>query len=73
MDLQLEEGHDAVAVSALKENEFSIEDSERKTIMRALKQAGGVQKRAAELLKISRRSIHYKIKKLNIEPSDYKN
>ncbi len=73
LDLQLEEGHDSVTVPALKENEFSIEDSERKTIMRALKQTGGVQKRAAELLKISRRSIHYKIKKLNIKPSDYKN
>jgi DNA-binding NtrC family response regulator len=46
---------------------FSLEENERITIMRALKQTGGVQKDAAELLGISRRAIHYKIKKYNID------
>ncbi len=52
------------------ENEsFSLQESERNTIIRALKQAGGVQKSAAKLLGISRRAIHYKIKKFDIDPS----
>lgn len=46
---------------------FSLEESERCTILRALKQAGGVQKEAAKLLGISRRAIHYKIKKYEID------
>lgn len=46
---------------------FSLDESERSTILRALKKAGGVQKDAAELLGISRRAIHYKIKKYDID------
>jgi DNA-binding NtrC family response regulator len=46
---------------------FSLEESERNAILRALQQAGWVQKDAAELLGISRRAIHYKIKKYGIE------
>ncbi len=46
---------------------FSLEDTERNAIIRALKQAGGVQKEAAKLLGISRRAIHYKIKKYEID------
>ena len=42
---------------------FSLQESERNAILRALEQTGGVQKSAAELLGISRRAIHYKIKK----------
>ncbi|MCP4104182.1 MAG: sigma-54-dependent Fis family transcriptional regulator [Desulfobacteraceae bacterium] len=49
---------------------FSLEESERKAIIRALQQAGGIQKDAAELLGISRRAIHYKIKKYEIDLSD---
>jgi DNA-binding NtrC family response regulator len=48
---------------------FSLEDTERNAIIRALKQAGGVQKEAAKLLGISRRAIHYKIKKYEIDSS----
>ncbi len=50
-------------------NPFSLEETERNTIIRALKQAGGVQKEAAKLLGISRRAIHYKIKKYEINSS----
>ncbi|MBF0204710.1 MAG: sigma-54-dependent Fis family transcriptional regulator [Desulfamplus sp.] len=51
---------------------FSIEDSEKNTIIRALKESKGVQTKAAELLDISRRAINYKIKKYDIQPRDYK-
>ncbi len=47
---------------------FSLEENERRAILRALKQTGGVQKAAADLLGISRRAIHYKIKKYGIKP-----
>ena len=47
---------------------FSLEENERNAILRALEEAGGVQKDAAELLGISRRAIHYKIKKYDIRP-----
>ena len=50
------------------EETFSLEESERQTIIRALRQTGGVQKAAAGLLGISRRAIHYKIKKYGIKP-----
>ncbi len=46
---------------------MSLEESERNAILRALQQAGWVQKDAAQLLGISRRAIHYKIKKYGIE------
>jgi DNA-binding NtrC family response regulator len=46
---------------------LSLDQSERNAILRALQQAGFVQKEAAHLLGISRRAIHYKIKKYGIE------
>lgn len=46
---------------------LSLEESERHAIIRALQQAGWVQKDAANILGISRRAIHYKIKKYGIE------
>jgi len=52
-----------------EEESFSLEESEKNTIIRALKQTRGVQKDAAKLLGISRRAIHYKIKKFEIDSS----
>jgi DNA-binding NtrC family response regulator len=52
---------------------FSLEENERITIIRALKQTGGVQKEAAKLLGISRRAIHYKIKKYDIDSAGMRN
>jgi DNA-binding NtrC family response regulator len=49
------------------DDSYSLEDTERNAIIRALKQSGGVQKEAAKLLGISRRAIHYKIKKYEID------
>jgi DNA-binding NtrC family response regulator len=63
-DLQLETppaGSPAASGTSL-----SLEDNERKTIVRALEAAGGVKKDAADRLGISRRAIHYKIKKYGI-------
>lgn len=52
-----------------KDKPFSLEETERNAILRALKQAEGIQKNAAKLLGISRRAIHYKIKKYAIDLS----
>jgi DNA-binding NtrC family response regulator len=52
-----------------RQDSFSLEDTERNAIIRALKQTNGVQKEAAKLLGISRRAIHYKIKKYEIDSS----
>ena len=70
-DLQLEITRQETTPTS--EDRLSIGDSEKNTIIRALKQANGVQKKAAELLKISRRSIHYKIKRYDIIVSEFKN
>ncbi len=74
-DLQLEENLPATPTNGGVSSEtcgFSLENSEKEAIIRALKQTNGVQKSAAELLNISRRSIHYKLKKYNIQPADFK-
>ncbi|MFW2368004.1 MAG: sigma 54-interacting transcriptional regulator, partial [Desulforhopalus sp.] len=69
-DLQLD---DEVASEKPKtETPFSIEESEKEAIIRALKQTKGVKKDAAELLGISRRAIQYKSKKYNIDSSKFK-
>ena len=70
-DLHLS-GLPSMASTAFQSEEptsFSLEDTERNAIIRALKQTGGVQKEAAKLLGISRRAIHYKIKKYEIDSS----
>lgn len=54
----------------MSESPFSLEENEHKAIIRALQETGGVQKDAADLLGISRRAIHYKIKKYGINVSD---
>ncbi|MBI5519660.1 MAG: sigma-54-dependent Fis family transcriptional regulator [Desulfovibrio sp.] len=46
---------------------LSLEENEHQTILRALERAAWVKKNAADLLGISRRAIHYKIKKYNIQ------
>ncbi len=70
-DLQLDNdiSHQASSV----ETSFSIEQSEKEAIIRALKQTNGVKKDAAELLGISRRAIQYKSKKYNLNSSKFKN
>ena len=45
---------------------LSLDESEHQAIVRALEKAGWVQTAAADILGISRRAIHYKIKKYGI-------
>ena len=45
---------------------LDLEENEHQAILRALKKTGWVKKAAADLLGISRRAIHYKIKKYGI-------
>jgi len=46
---------------------LSLEENEHQAIIRALERTAWVKKTAADLLGISRRAIHYKIKKYNIQ------
>jgi DNA-binding NtrC family response regulator len=74
-DLQIERSakpEETLTETGSVSGKFSLENSEREAIIRALRETNGVQKSAAELLNISRRSIHYKLKKYNILPGDYK-
>jgi DNA-binding NtrC family response regulator len=73
-DLQIETiRENAVLISDLRDSQaFSIEQSEKDTIIRALKKSRGVQKDAADLLGISKRAMHYKVRKYDIDPTAYK-
>ncbi|MEN6440137.1 MAG: sigma-54 dependent transcriptional regulator [Syntrophobacter sp.] len=66
-DLQIPEAAQIKTAHTTGGDSLSLEESERNAILRALQQAGFVQKDAAQLLGISRRAIHYKIKKYGIE------
>ncbi len=66
-DLQLSGLPDKTPRAPVEKDSLSLEDSERHAILRALQQAHWVQKDAAQILGISRRAIHYKIKKYGIE------
>jgi DNA-binding NtrC family response regulator len=55
---------------AMRGDSLSLEANERDAIVRALEAAGGVKKDAADKLGISRRAIHYKIKKYGIGVND---
>ncbi len=65
---------DAVRALETEDSEanFSIEQSEKEAIIRALKKTRGVKKEAAELLGISRRAIQYKSKKYNLDSAKFK-
>jgi DNA-binding NtrC family response regulator len=69
-DLQLDD--EPIPLAASGNANFSIEQSEKEAIIRALKQTKGVKKDAAELLGISRRAIQYKSKKYDIDATDFK-
>ena len=56
----------AGASGAHEELSLDLEENEHQAILRALKKTGWVKKAAADLLGISRRAIHYKIKKYGI-------
>jgi DNA-binding NtrC family response regulator len=45
----------------------AVEEVEKRMIIEALKRAGGNKTKAAGLLKISRKSLHNKLKKYNLD------
>ncbi len=67
------------AISLLESNVVNISDwmkkeqekIEKEAFLVALKQAGGVKKKAAEILDMSLRSFHYKIKQLGIKDKEF--
>jgi DNA-binding NtrC family response regulator len=61
-DLHLEPSAQQPEASVL-----SLDESERNAIVRALKHVNWVQKDAADLLGISRRAMHYKVRKYGID------
>lgn len=73
-DLQLEHGRipSTNVIPAKEFEQFALQNNEKEAILRALHKTKGIQKDAAELLKISRRSIHYKIKKYDIQSKTFK-
>jgi PAS domain S-box-containing protein len=56
----------AAAGPALGDNSMSLEDNERALLVRALQKTGGNQTQAARLLKITRDTLRYKMKKFNL-------
>lgn len=70
-DLQLDK--ESSTLTGTGDPNFSIEQSEKQAIIRALKQTRGVKKEAAKLLGISRRAIQYKSKKYDLDAADFKN
>jgi DNA-binding NtrC family response regulator len=71
-DLQLDNDPSANMVLS-SGDDFSMEQSEKEAIIRALKQTKGIKKDAADLLGISRRAIQYKSKKYHLDSIDFKN
>ncbi len=71
-DLQLEAvdmsigGDGETGPAGVSSEAMSLDESEKQAIIKALEQAGWVQTAAADILGISRRAIHYKIKKYDI-------
>ncbi len=65
-DPQAQAAHLEAAPQPQAQESLSLEDNEHQAILRALERTAWVKKSAADLLGISRRAIHYKIKKYNI-------
>ena len=64
-------GHAAIAAvdapePALAEDGLSLEDNERQLLVRALEKTNGNQTQAARLLRITRDTLRYKMKKFNL-------
>lgn len=71
-DLQLERNRTSQKKDPGEVEQFSLENNEKEAIIKALKKTGGVLTKAADLLDISRRSIHYKLKKYQIEAAEFR-
>jgi DNA-binding NtrC family response regulator len=62
-------GNHSVPFAGLDFDKY-VADIERSLVEQALNQAGGVQTRAAELLKVSYRSFRHLVKKYSISAAD---
>jgi DNA-binding protein Fis len=51
----------------IPEEGISLEDNERSMLVRALEKTGGNQTQAARLLRITRDTLRYKMKKFNLK------
>lgn len=71
-DLQLEPTYLNQSGNNQKRDQFSLENNEKEAIIKALKKTDGVLTKAADLLDISRRSIHYKLKKYQIQAAEFR-
>ena len=58
--------HDTQLIEAVTEEDFTIEETERELIRRALTKAGGNRKKAAEILGLSDRTIYRKMKQYDL-------
>lgn len=57
----------AATVGSISSEGISLEDSERMLVMRALEKTNGNQTQAARLLKVTRDTLRYKMKKFNLK------
>jgi DNA-binding protein Fis len=57
----------ATAAPSLPDDGMSLEDNERSLLVRALEKTGRNQTQAARLLKITRDTLRYKMKKFKLQ------
>jgi transcriptional regulator with GAF, ATPase, and Fis domain len=55
------------AVDPIPAEGISLEDNERMLVVRALEKTGGNQTQAARLLRVTRDTLRYKMKKFNLK------
>jgi len=58
--------HEPRTGAQIPENGMSLVDSERQLLARALEKTGGNQTQAARLLRVTRDTLRYKMKKYNL-------
>jgi len=58
--------HEAAASAAAAVDGMSLEDNERSLLVRALEKTNGNQTQAARLLRVTRDTLRYKMKKFNL-------
>ena len=68
-DFQIAGVQEISPLPSSSDSSLSLQECEQNLIVNALDKAGGVQKDAATMLGISRRALHYKIKKYGIHPT----
>ena len=57
---------DLAAAAAVPSDGLSLEDNERSLLVRALEKTNGNQTQAARLLRVTRDTLRYKMKKFNL-------